>query len=65
MLTFSIRRKELAIYCPIEKRRVIYLTCLECEDKECKNDLLEDDVLCSTDEQLYPAIEGINHENNN
>lgn len=27
----------MAVYCPVEKRKVIYLTCLECEDKECKN----------------------------
>lgn len=25
-------------YCPILKRKVVYLECLECEDKICKKD---------------------------
>lgn len=27
----------MAIYCPIIKKKTIYLDCLECEDKICKN----------------------------
>ena len=26
----------MAIYCPLVNRKVIYLDCLECEDKVCK-----------------------------
>lgn len=26
----------MSIYCPILKEKVVYLTCQECEEKECK-----------------------------
>ena len=26
----------MAKYCPVIKQKVLYLTCLECEDKPCK-----------------------------
>lgn len=25
-------------YCPVLKRKVVYLDCLECEEKPCEND---------------------------
>ena len=27
----------MAVICPITEKPVLYLTCLECEDKVCKN----------------------------
>ena len=27
----------MAKFCPILNRKVVYLTCLECDDKQCKN----------------------------
>ena len=29
----------MAIYCPAVNEKVLYLTCLECEDKICKKDM--------------------------
>lgn len=26
----------MAVYCPVLKHKVVYLTCQECEDKVCK-----------------------------
>lgn len=28
----------MSVYCPLYKREVVYLTCLECETKECENE---------------------------
>lgn len=30
-------RKWMAKYCPILQQEVLYLTCMECEDKICEN----------------------------
>ena len=27
----------MSVYCPILKRDVVYLECLECDDKKCKD----------------------------
>lgn len=33
----------MAIYCPIIKEKVLYTECLECEEKVCKKNTVEDD----------------------
>lgn len=34
----------MAIYCPILNRKVIYLTCQECEDKLCKKEKTKETI---------------------
>lgn len=29
----------MAVYCPITKRKVIYLTCMDCETRVCKGEI--------------------------
>ena len=29
----------MAVYCPIKKRKVIYLTCMDCETRVCKGEI--------------------------
>lgn len=35
-IALTAELKWMAKYCPIIKKKVLYLTCLECEDKPCK-----------------------------
>jgi hypothetical protein len=48
----------MAKYCPVLNQKVVYLTCLECEEKLCKqagqNEKTTDASQKSTDEQTKP-----------
>ena len=46
----------MAIYCPITKTKVVYLTCLECENKICKEDKDEKNTAKETAEKPSKPI---------
>lgn len=33
----------MAVFCPIVKKRVVYLQCLDCEEKTCRRSNITDD----------------------
>jgi hypothetical protein len=46
----------MAIYCPITKTKVLYLTCLECENKICKEVENKQDTTKETAEKSSKQI---------
>ena len=39
----------MAKFCPVQNRKVLYLECLECEQKECRKEKITERILTDQD----------------